>query len=51
MSWLADHMEYAAPVGIKYNSDTMCQTTKDELAYLILLTDMESDWQMSAVIQ
>jgi len=51
MSWLADHMEHANLMGMKYNACPKCQTPKDELGSLILPPDLESHWQNSAVFQ
>jgi len=40
-SWLADHMEHANLMGIKYNSCPRCETAKDELGSVILPPDLE----------
>jgi len=43
-SWLADHMEHANLMDVKYNGCPKCQTPKDELGSLILPPDLESHW-------
>jgi hypothetical protein len=42
VSWLADHMEHANLMRIKYNTCPKCQTPKDKLGSLILPLDLES---------
>jgi len=50
-SWLADHMEHANLMGIKYNACPKCQTPKDKLGSHILPPDLESYRRKSAVFQ
>jgi hypothetical protein len=50
-SWLADHMEHANLIGVKYNACHKCQTPKDKLGSHILPPDLESHWRKSAVFQ
>jgi hypothetical protein len=50
-SWLADHMEHANLMGIKYNACLKCQTAKDELESPILAPDFKSHCGRSAFFQ
>jgi len=50
-SWLADHMEHANLMGVKYNACPKCQIPKDELGSLILPPHLESHRRKSAVFQ
>jgi hypothetical protein len=42
VSWLADYMEHANLMAVKYNACPKCQTAKDELRSLILPPDGKS---------
>jgi len=50
-SLLADHMEHANHIGIKYNACPKCQTPKDELGSHILQSKLESPWRKPVVFQ
>ncbi|KAF8542359.1 hypothetical protein BDD12DRAFT_729202 [Trichophaea hybrida] len=50
-SWLADHMEHANLMGVKYNSCPKCQVPNDKLGSLLLPPDLESHRRKSAVFQ
>jgi len=50
-SWLADHIEHANLMGVKYNTCPKCQTLNDELGSHILPPDLESHWRTSAVFE
>ena len=52
MSWLADHIEHANLMGVKFDAGLMCQTWKDELGLLIHPPDLESHhWNSAAFKQ
>jgi len=40
VAWVADHMEHANHIGIKYHTCPKCQTLKDALRLHIVIPDL-----------